>query len=347
MNVRLTQLDGKLPNIALMRLAAWHRGRDDDVHFTRSPYRQLGEPPYDRVYGSAIFAFSADRVARLKREFDNAIVGGTWNAEELRRAGQLPLTIESYDHSIPDALDYSDHPTFAASIGFTQRGCRLKCKFCVVPIMEGKPRSAGTISDIWRGAPYPKHLHLLDNDFFGQPREEWKARLAEIRDGGFRVCFSQGFNIRLIDEEGARELASIKYSDDSFTKRRLYTAWDNLKDEKVFLRGVDTLEAAGVPSSHLLVYMLIGFDPAETWERVLYRFGRMRARGIRPYPMVYGGRLRTVPLGNAHPRIAARGLTLGHFQRWAIRPSKLGIPFHEYDAAAKGWTVADDGNLFE
>lgn len=25
MNIRVTQLDGKLPNLALMRLAAWHR----------------------------------------------------------------------------------------------------------------------------------------------------------------------------------------------------------------------------------------------------------------------------------------------------------------------------------
>jgi hypothetical protein len=27
------------------------------------------------------------------------------------------------------------------------------------------------IAEIWRGAPYPRHLHLLDND--GQPREQW------------------------------------------------------------------------------------------------------------------------------------------------------------------------------
>jgi hypothetical protein len=37
----------------------------------------------------------------------------------------------------------------------------------VVPRKEGKPRSVNTIADIWRGKPWPKHLHLLDNDFFG------------------------------------------------------------------------------------------------------------------------------------------------------------------------------------
>lgn len=47
------------------------------------------------------------------------------------------------------------------------------------------------------------------------------------------------------------------------------------------------LELAGVPAKHLMAYMLIGFDRRETMERILYRFGKMVARGIRPYPMVY------------------------------------------------------------
>ena len=42
--------------------------------------------------------------------------------------------------------------------------------------------------------------YLLDNDFFGQPREQWEARIAEIREGGFKVCLNQGINIRMIDQ---------------------------------------------------------------------------------------------------------------------------------------------------
>jgi hypothetical protein len=60
-----------------------------------------------------------------------------------------------------------------------------------VPKKEGKPRSVSTVYDIWRGEPYPKHLHLLDNDFFGQPREHWEARIDEIRSGGFKVCLTK------------------------------------------------------------------------------------------------------------------------------------------------------------
>ena len=49
--VRLTQLDGTLPNLALMKLAAFHRQRGDTVVLSRSPYRSPVEPHYDRIYG--------------------------------------------------------------------------------------------------------------------------------------------------------------------------------------------------------------------------------------------------------------------------------------------------------
>ena len=114
-----------------------------------------------------------------------------------------------------------------------------------MPEKEGKPKSVATIADIWRGPGHPKHIHLLDNDFFGNP--EWRERLAEVRDGGFKVCFNQGINVRILTNEIARELATINYRDDGFKTKRLYTAWDSLGDERIFFRGVDRLEAAGVP----------------------------------------------------------------------------------------------------
>lgn len=119
-----------------------------------------------------------------------------------------------------------------------------------------------------------------------------------------------------------------------------------MKDEKIFFRGVALLERAGIPASHLLVYMLVGFDPAETWGRVLHRFDRMAERGMRPYPMIYGNKHRSLPLGDAPQRIEARRLTLSDLQRWAIRSSKLGVPFHQYDASAKGWASQEQGSLF-
>lgn len=329
MVVRLTQIDGKLPNLALMKIARFYRDRGEPIAFSKRVERHMLEPDYTAVYGSAIFAYSAPRVAEFKTAFPSAIVGGTWNtADNTTVEAQLGLDGDS------ERFDYSIYPEFTGSIGFTQRGCRLKCGFCVVPKKEGKPRSVNTVADIWRGEPYPKHLHLLDNDFFGQPREQWEARIDEIRAGGFKVCLNQGINIRMIDVDAAKALASIPVRDDQFKTRRLYTAWDNLGDEERFFAGVGLLEEHGLPPTALLVYMLIGYDKRETWERVLYRFHKMVARGIRPYPMVYGERNRGLPLGGCNQRIGHR--TLAEFQRWAIRKAYTFIPFEHYDVNAKG-----------
>lgn len=337
--IRLTQIDGKLPNLALMKLAAHHRAVGDELYFTKHVERDMLEPMYERVYGSAIFSFSAARVTRFRQEFPEAIIGGTWNTVDNTTVEQILGVEES------ERYDYSIYPNFDASIGFTQRGCRLKCGFCVVPKKEGRPRSVNTINSIWRGASWPKHIHLLDNDFFGQSREQWESRIGEIVDGDFKVCLNQGINVRMIDDAAAGALASIPYYDDAFKTRRLYTAWDNIGDEERFFRGVATLERHGIPSSHLMAYMLIGYDKRETWERVFYRFNKMVALKIRPYPMIYGEPERTLPLGGHNARIEGR--TLREFQRWTIRKTYTVVPFENYDVNAKGRSFAESDNLFE
>jgi hypothetical protein len=278
-SVRITQLDGALPNIAIMKLAHWHRSRGDRVTVSRTIERDLFEPDYDRVYGSSIFKFSNERIDRFKTVWPGSIIGGTGTFEP--RTVENIIGVESYEH-----YDYTGFDC-DYSIGFTQRGCRLKCKFCVVPMKEGKNRSVNTIADIWRGSPHPKKLHLLDNDFFGQPEDQWQARVEEIVNGGFRICLSQGINVRLLNEKAAAALARMEYRSADFQRRRLYTAWDNLGDEKVFFNGMDLLEAAGIPADRVMAYMLIGFDKRETWEAIWHRFNRMVERGIKPFPMVF------------------------------------------------------------
>ena len=245
------QLDGKYPNLALMKLAHFHRQKGDRVHLTRRIYPELFEPHYDLVYASAIFGFSAAALAACQKEWPQAILGGTGTSSA--------ITVEQIIGADYENYDYSDYGKFKASIGFTQRGCRMAksavCqKFCVVPKKEGYPRPLNTIDQIWRGDPWPKKLLLLDNDFFGNPL--WRPRLQEIREGKFRVCFSQGINSRLINQESAEALATIRYRNSGFNERKLYTAWDNFGEERIFFNGVERLERAGIPPSQLMAYML-------------------------------------------------------------------------------------------
>jgi hypothetical protein len=112
MNVRITQIDGKLPNLALMRIAAFHRMRGDEIYFTRDVERGLFEPEYGAVYGSCIFQFARHRLDRFQIAFPGAVVGGT---------GTLTQTTVESVIGDEQCLDYSLYPDFTGSIGFTQR----------------------------------------------------------------------------------------------------------------------------------------------------------------------------------------------------------------------------------
>lgn len=294
MKVLLLQLDGKIPNIALMRISSHHKAMGDEVELRRAQNITAVEREFwdhhDLVYASLIFEKTRPIAERVKDIYPNAVIGGTgWD---------LSLTLEQIGIETKKQ-DFSIYPNWLQSIGFTQRGCRLKCPFCVVPRKEGAVTEENTINELWRGDPYPRELILLDNDFFGQPN--WQKRIEEIRAGRFKVSFNQGINARFLTDETAAAIGSIDYRDDQMKVKRIYTAWDNRKDEARLFRGLELLVKHGVKPDHIMVYILVGYWPGETAEDREYRRARLREFGARPYPMPF---IRT-------PELVG-------FQRWVI-----------------------------
>lgn len=305
MKVLLLQIDGKIPNLALMRLSAHHKAQGDSVEFRRGHSRHLYDGHPDHVYASTLFESSRDAVDTLRRDYPQATIGGT--------GVDIAGTLEDIGITT-QALDYSLYPGFGQSIGFTQRGCRLRCSFCVVPRKEGVVRQERTIAEIWRGDPWPRELLLLDNDFFGQP--DWRMRVAELRAGKFKVSFNQGINARFLTDETAEAIASLDYRDDSMKVKRIYTAWDNLKDEDRLFDGLNRLVKYGVKPDHIMVYMLCGYWPGETTADREYRRMRLREFGARPYPMPF-----------------VRTPELVGFQRWVIGAYDKTISWTDWVAA--------------
>ena len=306
MRVHLLQIDGSVPNIALMRLATHHKALGDEVIrrsgnclFSVQPGRF---EPNDRIYASTIFLRSRPIVAELLRNRPDAIVGGTgWDFSTTLEGIGVDTAVQ----------DYSIYPRYRQSIGFTQRGCRLNCSFCVVPKKEGKVKATATIADIWRGDPWPREIILLDNDFFGQP--QWQERIAELREGNFKVSFNQGINARCLTDAAAEAIAAVNYRDDQMKDKRIYTAWDSRSDEEKLFAGLNRLVKYGVKPDHIMVYMLIGFWPNETAADREYRRARLRDFGCRPFPMAY--------ITDTTPPELARELR--GFQRWVIRRCDL------------------------
>jgi hypothetical protein len=306
-NVLIVQLDGKLPNLALMRVAHHHRQQGDTVLLRKNEHSRLWDPEWGRVYISLIFTKTRNKGERAIKSWPNAFIGGTgWDEK---------ITLEGTCGIVSTGVDYTDHPEFQQSIGFTQRGCRLKCPFCCVPKKEGKVRPNMTIDQVWRGFPWPRELILLDNDFFGQP--EWRDRIDEIREGGFKVNFNQGINARMLTDETAEALASVDYRNVRMDRRSLYTAWDNLKDERRLFQGLEALVKHGVKPREIMVYLLVGYWVNETEEDRLHRQSKIREFGAIPYPMPF-----------------KRTRELIGFQRWVVGAyDKMGVPWDLFKEA--------------
>jgi hypothetical protein len=301
-----------------MKLSYWHKSKGDKVVFKRSIERDLFEDEYSHVYGSAIFIETGKKINMFLKNFPGAVVGGTGHDMKIKVEDLIGCGEYEYEN-----YDYTIYPEFTHSIGFTQRGCRLRCSFCVVPKKEGKNVVVNSIYDIWRPGTERK-IHLLDNDFFGQA--DWKQRATEIIDGDFKVCFNQGINVRLIHKEGAEMLAKMKYMDDQFKTKRIYTAWDNRRDENIFNKGIEIMLNAGIKPGHIMVYMLCGYWKWETWDDIFYRFNKMKEIGLIPYPMVY-----TQSDRNSLPT-----KDLKRFQRWVVRRYHQFIDWNTFSNESEG-----------
>lgn len=341
MKVLLIQFDGKFPNLALMRISSHHKGLGDSVTMRHIGNVEALEPlflgEFDLIYGSLIFEWNKQVAQTLLSYRPDAIIGGSgWDevpnsGELVKIADRLKIAVVSQIENygiITKEKDYSIYPNFQNSIGFTQRGCRLKCGFCKVPVIEGEMRQDETIHSIWRGGGYPKNLILWDNDTFGA--KEWRETFKAIIDGGFRVSFNQGINARLMSEENAEIFASTPCYSDDFKTRRWYTAWDKRSDEDVLFRGLRSMVKYGIKPDQIMVYMLIGYWPGETAQDRDYTRRKLREFGVRPYPMPF--RRPAHQRGCRCAECDSRRELVG-FQRWVVGAYDKWLPWQEWKDA--------------
>jgi hypothetical protein len=349
MKYRITQIDGKYPNLALMKISAWLKVQGHEVFFERSVQRGLFEPEYAGVFGSAIFTTSLEKVAIFYCNFPDAIVGGSvWDTVEQdsqqrvisqnlrdqygKNVLRLTNSVEKFfDIESFEFYDYSIYPKIDYSLGFMSRGCTQSCSHCGVPRKEGRVKSAALIADLIIQNPANKRMKFLahDNDALNAPN--WGENFDFLIKNDVRICYSQGINARLIDKRVAVDLARTKYQDDTFTRPRLHTAFDDIRDHDAFFSGLNHLIGAGIKPEHIMVYMLCNYDESlpsreeaseEIPEHVWYRFNEMVKIGVLPFPMIY------------HKWHASAKLK--KFQEWVIRGAYRVTPFERFLTESKG-----------
>lgn len=116
--VGLIQVDGTMPNLALMKLSTWHEAKGDKVFLIRTQTISKTLMNFDKVYISCIFEENRTRATELAKQFKDAEVGGVGVG-----SNTLPDEVE---HLMPDYDLYGCDFSF----GFTSRGCMRKCEFC-------------------------------------------------------------------------------------------------------------------------------------------------------------------------------------------------------------------------
>lgn len=274
MKIGLIDVDGhNFPNLALMRISAYHKQKGDDVEWWWSDFIH-----YDIVYMSKIFsnAYSKDIPEPLNA--DKVIKGGTGYQIHIENG------VETYDKTtdtrLPDEIehmfpDYSIYPQFDFAVAMTSRGCPRNCAFCHVSDKEGKLSvKVADVSDFWNGQ---KHIEVLDpnivackdkHDLFMQ----YEATKATIN-------FSQGLDIRLLTDRDIEDINRLKI-------KGIHFAWDNPKDDLKDCFTRYAYQAKHKPHGRLgMVYVLTNFG--STMEENLYRIYTLRDLGYDPYVMIY------------------------------------------------------------
>jgi len=114
MRVLLLDIDSKIPNLALMKISAYHKALGDDVSFynTDNP---------DMVYASIIFKSNRTIANSLKFYYPDAKINIGGSGFSL--CSHLPDEIERLKP------DYDLYPEIDYSLGYTTRGCNRNCGF--------------------------------------------------------------------------------------------------------------------------------------------------------------------------------------------------------------------------
>lgn len=274
MKIGLIDVDGhNFPNLALMRISAYHKSIGDDVEWWWTDFIH-----YDIVYMSKIFsdAYSPDVPEPLNA--DKVIKGGTGYAITLVDGKEV--YDKNKDPDLPPEIermfpDYSIYPQYNFAVAMTSRGCPRGCSFCHVAAKEGrKTIKVADVSDFWCGQ---KEIRVLDPNITACL--EKRDLMRQYRETGALIDFTQGLDIRLLNDDDIADLNAMRL-------KNVHFAWDDPADD--LTAKFERYTKVGKKNKHGrygTVYCLTNFN--STMDQNLYRIYTLRDMGYDPYVMVY------------------------------------------------------------
>ena len=264
--VLLVDIDSKIPNLALMKVSAYHKAKGDKVGFA------VDDPT--QAYISVI-------LKKNKAKADSAAAMLRWQYPDI----EVDIGGPGYDlkKTLPDAIEHTspDYDLYGEdySLGFTTRGCIRRCPFCIVPIKEGMLHRVADISEVHD--PRHKAVKLLDNNVLAD-MDNFRRIVDYCRVHDLKVDLSQGLDARLLTEESARLLASIK-------PMRTWTfAFDSMAYRPAVERAVGLLKDAGINLRNLVQFYVYCDDSSGEYglESAIERCRLLKEWGTNPWVML-------------------------------------------------------------
>ena len=295
MRIGLIDVDShNFPNLALMKLSAWHKAQGDAVEWWS------GFSEYDRVYASKVFdeTYTPDILepvntkeiikggtGYVRREKDKTLWiyhNNTWI--EAHTGAEMHRGEVIYQEILPDEAehvspDYSLYPVLTkdTAYGFLTRGCPRACPFCIVAGKEG--RASVKVADLpewWSGQ---KNIKLLDPNLLAC--RDHMELLGQLAESGAQVDFTQGLDARLLTVENIQAIGTIRL-------KEIHFAWDYMEESGAVVRGLRRYATYGKKNRHgkyATVYVLTNYGT--TMKENLFRIYTLRDMGYDPYVMVY------------------------------------------------------------
>lgn len=255
MKIGLIDVDShNFPNLALMKLSAWHKQRGDQVDWWN------GFEHYERVYMSKVFTFSPDVDAVI--DADEIVKGGTGYKD-------YACLTDEIDSISPD---YTIYPSFKQAIGFLTRGCIRLCPWCIVPRKEGRIRPAATWQEIKRTDS--KEIIFLDNNVLAC--DHGISQIESMGGQPIWVDFNQGLDARLITPTVAGLLARLHWI------RFVRLSCDTSSMLPVIEQAISYMKEAGIAKTRFWSYMLVQ-DVEEAQIRAL----KLQQMGVTPFAQPY------------------------------------------------------------
>lgn len=296
------------PNLALMKLSAYHKRKNDEVSILFD-YSKINN--YDKVYIAKVFDYT--KIPIDIKEYKNLSIGGSGfffdkapklqkNIEHIKPDYDLYLPIINIPKRKEYYLDYS--------IGFTTRGCFRKCDFCINKNCNKVSKNSNINEFLDINKPY---ICLLDDNIFGYLK--WEEIFRHLKETNKPFQFKQGLDIRLLTEKKAIVLANCKYKGDHIF------AFDDWKERKIIEEKIKLWRKYN-SKKQARFYVLTGYknQNVQDIKECFYRIELLGKYGCVPYVMRHANYKKSIYSG-LYTQLAAWTIQVSLFKR---------MPFKEF-----------------